>query len=131
MHKFSVTNRRLLVHCRLCGGVFCGSCSDKTAVLEDVYVSNSSPLRVCRDCHAGAMSSPKEKKVLKGPAFKPSQRLKDMAEKAFATQDDAVDPAVSALSWSDILTIGAITTCIVAMSINHDANDVGAKLSGS
>lgn len=44
--SFSVTRRKH--HCRLCGNVFCGICSDNKMELA----SSSKPTRVCDTCHA-------------------------------------------------------------------------------
>ena len=36
-------------HCRLCGGVFCASCTEKRAMMPDIFGSKD-PQRVCEPC---------------------------------------------------------------------------------
>lgn len=43
--EFNITRRRH--HCRNCGVIFCGACSDNTMSLP----SSAKPVRVCDDCH--------------------------------------------------------------------------------
>ncbi|CAG2166126.1 unnamed protein product [Oppiella nova] len=44
--QFSVARRRH--HCRSCGEIFCGNCSNNEMPLP----SNKKPVRVCDSCHA-------------------------------------------------------------------------------
>jgi hypothetical protein len=46
--EFSITRRRH--HCRKCGSLVCGSCSDHFVPLDDPGTITSSPVRVCDKC---------------------------------------------------------------------------------
>eukprot|EP01119_Soliformovum_irregulare_P019427 TRINITY_DN6141_c0_g1_i4.p1 TRINITY_DN6141_c0_g1~~TRINITY_DN6141_c0_g1_i4.p1 ORF type:complete len:447 (+),score=107.02 TRINITY_DN6141_c0_g1_i4:449-1789(+) len=48
--KRSFTSTRRKHHCRACGNVFCGSCSDQRCVLEQFMYYR--PVRVCRTCYS-------------------------------------------------------------------------------
>lgn len=47
--KFTFWKRRH--HCRLCGNVFCGDCTEKRAMMPDVF-GTKDPQRVCEPCYA-------------------------------------------------------------------------------
>ncbi|XP_061563798.1 pleckstrin homology domain-containing family F member 1 [Cololabis saira] len=50
--RFSVTQRRH--HCRQCGLVVCGGCSQHRRVIPHIHPTKR--LRVCRACHSGALA---------------------------------------------------------------------------
>lgn len=47
LEKFSMFNRRH--HCRRCGRVICGTCSQKLLIIPEI--SDRQPVRVCEDCY--------------------------------------------------------------------------------
>ena len=54
--KFTVVRRRH--HCRLCGGIFCASCSEARATRNFDGVILAKPQRACMDCYAELRRKP-------------------------------------------------------------------------
>ena len=54
--KFTVLRRRH--HCRLCGGIFCASCSEARATRNFDGVILAKPQRACMDCYAELRRKP-------------------------------------------------------------------------
>ena len=49
--EFNVARRKH--HCRRCGGIFCGDCSDNKMPLP----SSAKPVRVCNNCYGAVLQS--------------------------------------------------------------------------
>ena len=70
--EFGLARRRH--HCRCCGGVFCGKCSDRTAPVPTRPEAGSGPQRVCETCFEDLQDAGPDGIAGPGNADAPGQR---------------------------------------------------------